>query len=78
MLISAYKIVKTKTPHWVVIAGYDENYFYIHDPDLDPSSKRHILDVSYFPVKKDEFLKMARYGKHREQAVVIVYPKKTK
>lgn len=73
VLTSAYKLTKTKSPHWVVIAGHDERHFFIHDPDLSPEDGRFLPDVSYIPVEKSEFIKMARYGKRRAQAVVVVY-----
>lgn len=79
ILISSYKITKSKAPHWVVLAGYDEKHFYIHDPEweqgeaYDPMSKS-FPEVAYIPVLKKEFFKMAKYGGRKDQACVIVYP----
>jgi hypothetical protein len=78
VLISAYQITKTKSPHWVVIAGFDKDHYFIHDPELDPEDGRNLPDVSYIPVEKKEFIKMARYGQRRAQAAVIVYPLKAR
>ncbi len=81
VLISSYKITKSKAPHWVVLAGYDEDHFYIHDPEpevlqaMDVNMSTAFPEEAYIPVLKKEFLKMARYGRKKDQACVIVYLK---
>lgn len=77
VLISFYKLTKSKSPHWVVVAGCDDDHFYIHDPALEikdkPSmSSRFLPDVAYMPVKKRDFLKMAHYGKSKAQTMILV------
>lgn len=81
VLISAYKITKSKAPHWVVLAGYDEDHFYIHDPeqdepsmDMGPHLNTAFPEAAYIPVPKKEFFKMAKYGSKKDQATVVVYP----
>lgn len=80
ILISSYKITGTKAPHWVVLAGFDESYYYIHDPDLDTDIPRDafeaamsVPDMAFIPVKKSDFLKMAKFGKQRAQMVVNIF-----
>ncbi len=83
ILISSYMITKSKAPHWVVLAGYDDEHFYIHDPEWENSSAGSgdklspvtaLPDVAYIPVLKKDFLKMARYGGSKDQACVVIYP----
>jgi ribosomal-protein-alanine acetyltransferase len=87
ILISSYMITKSKAPHWVVLAGYDEDHFYIHDPEWENSgvdigdklsSNAALPDVAYIPVSKKDFLKMARYGGSKDQACVVIYPPSNK
>lgn len=51
VLISTYRMDSRKTPHWVVVSGYDENCLYFHDPDLEvgphpPSPKSSVRPSS--------------------------------
>jgi predicted double-glycine peptidase len=32
VLISSYRIYQEKSPHWVVVTGYDSKFVYLHDP----------------------------------------------
>ena len=83
VLISSYKITKTKAPHWVVISGYDKDCYYIHDPDYglrkpvdSLEASLSLPDMAYIPVAKKEFLQMAQYGSRRQQMLVAVFKKK--
>lgn len=85
ILISSYKITKSKAPHWVVLAGYDDDHFYIHDPEADDvvfekgfrmSMSTAFPEAAYIPVLKKDFLKMAQYGSKKDQACVIIYPRR--
>ncbi|MCB0366235.1 MAG: GNAT family N-acetyltransferase/peptidase C39 family protein [Bdellovibrionaceae bacterium] len=83
VLISSYKLVRSKSPHWVVLAGFDEDHFYVHDPELEleiephphPETSPAWLNVAFMPVKKSEFIKMARYGKSKIESAVFVSKK---
>ncbi len=70
ILISSYKITKTKAPHWVALSGIDSNHIYLHDPDLHKG--KSIIDNCHIPVEKKEFSKMAKFGKSQLQAVVFI------
>ncbi|HEX7649536.1 MAG TPA: GNAT family N-acetyltransferase/peptidase C39 family protein [Noviherbaspirillum sp.] len=73
VLISAFRLTRERVPHWVVITGCDDNFFYIHDPDN--SGTRTSDDCMNIAIPKREFERMARYGKQGTKAVVMVYPK---
>ncbi|PRC92437.1 peptidase C39 family protein [Solimicrobium silvestre] len=72
VLISTYRLTRERAPHWVIITGCDDLYFYIHDPDN--SDAREGDDRINIAVLKKDFERMARYGRQGSKAVVIVYP----
>lgn len=64
VLISTYRLDRKKAPHWVVISGYDEQCFYLHDPDPDESFQDH-NDCQYMPIRFDDFERMSVFGASR-------------
>jgi ribosomal protein S18 acetylase RimI-like enzyme len=72
VLISSYRMYQEKFPHWVVVTGADESFFYIHDPFVDEEKGKTATDCVDIPVTRAEFERMARYGKAAQQAAVIV------
>jgi ribosomal-protein-alanine acetyltransferase len=77
ILISSYRLVQTKAPHWVVITGIEDQFIYFHDPEI--SKGQTAFDVIDIPVRKDEFEKMARFGKQPLKCLLAIYaPNKRK
>jgi len=72
VLISSYRIYGEKFPHWVVITGFDEHFVYVHDPYVDYDNGETAIDSIDMPIRRDEFTRMARYGRVGLQAVVLV------
>jgi len=72
VLISSYRIYHEKWPHWVVVTGFDEKYFYVHDPFVDEEAGKTATDCMNMPIAKRDFEHMARYGKAGQKAVLIV------
>jgi uncharacterized protein YvpB len=72
LLISSYRLYREKFPHWIVVTGFDERYFYVHDPYVDVSSDKTRLDCINMPILKKDLQRMARYGKSGQKAVVIL------
>lgn len=72
VLISAYRLTRERVPHWVVITGCDEHFFYIHDPST--STTRDGDDCINMAIARKDFERMARYGKRGTKAVVVIYP----
>jgi len=72
VLISSYRLYREKFPHWVVISGIDERYVYMTDPFVDDDADKSEMDCVNMPVPRDEFDRMARYGKSGQRAVVII------
>jgi GNAT superfamily N-acetyltransferase len=72
VLISSYRIYREKFPHWVVVTGFDAHFVYVHDPFVDDANGEITLDSLNMPIRRDDFSRMARYGRAGLQAVVLV------
>lgn len=76
ILISTYRLDGKKSPHWVVMSGYDEDCLYVHDSDPDPVEQCVSgLDSQYLPIARNDFMKMSRFGKKALRTAVIIGPK---
>lgn len=72
VLISTYRFDRQRTPHWIVITGFDERYVYIHEPYVDYEEEKSATDCSHMPVPRDDFHRIARYGRDQQKAVILV------
>ena len=72
VLISLYRLLGEKTPHWVVVTGFDEQYIYLHDPFIDREEGKSETDSMNIPIAKTDFERMARFGKSALKAVLII------
>lgn len=75
VLISQYRMYREKTPHWVVVTGFDERFVYTHDPDVDESAHKTDTDCANVPIRLRDFDRMARFGRAGLRAAVVVYPR---
>ncbi|MGV8864532.1 MAG: ribosomal protein S18-alanine N-acetyltransferase [Pseudomonas sp.] len=73
VLISSYRLTRSKAPHWVMITACDEDFVYLHDPDIDHSQHRQALDCQHVPVSHRDFERMSCFGGNKLRASVIVY-----
>lgn len=71
VLISSYRLTDTKTPHWIVITGMNEDFVFFNDPDIGPTDE--IIENINIPVRKDEFETMAKFGSNQLQSMLVVY-----
>jgi ribosomal protein S18 acetylase RimI-like enzyme len=71
VMISQYRIYGDKEPHWIIVSGCDQRFIYAHDPYI---SDAHVTttDRVSIPILRREFELMARYGRSRLQAAIIV------
>lgn len=72
VLISSYRFTRLKAPHWVLITACDEEFVYLHDPDVDHSRHKRSLDCQHLPVSHAEFLRMTVFGRQRVRAAVML------
>lgn len=73
-LISTWRLNRNKAPHWVLLAGADERYIYISDPDSDREPWLSETDYIDVPVAYDEFKALAQFGRSRLRTVLILKP----
>ncbi|MBW8464652.1 peptidase C39 family protein [Acidovorax sp.] len=71
VLISLWRLHRQKTPHWVVITGFDGAVFRLLDPMARSGDPDGGVSVSW-----GEFKKVARYGRRERTAAVILSGKK--
>jgi ribosomal protein S18 acetylase RimI-like enzyme len=72
VLVSSFRIYHEKTPHWVVVTGFDKKYIYVHDSFVDIAEGRTEADSINMPILKEDFRRMCRFGKAGLKAVIIL------
>jgi len=77
VLISSYLIYKEKSPHWVVVTGYDDRFIYVHDPFVDYELDKNRMDCINLPILQSDYDRMTRYGKSAQRAALIVRRRST-
>lgn len=73
VLISSYRLTRSKAPHWVVVTGRDEDFVYLHDPDLDHGRYRRRLDCQHVPLTHQEFERVSVFGKDKVRAALVLF-----
>jgi len=71
VMISQYRIYGDKEPHWIIVSGCDQRFIYAHDPYISDAYVSTTDRVS-IPILRREFELMARYGRSKLQAAVIL------
>jgi len=78
ILISTWQLNRSRVPHWVTVCAIDDQFVYLHDPEIDVDEGETVADKQYLPIDRRVFEKMSRYGSLQPlQAAVIVGPKRT-
>lgn len=72
VLISSYRIYGEKSPHWVVVTGFDNRFIYVHDPYVDEEKNMSQTDCINIPIPLKEFERMTRYGRSGQRAALII------
>ncbi|KAF0809920.1 N-acetyltransferase GCN5 [Alcanivorax sp. S71-1-4] len=74
ILISTWQMDGKRTPHWVVLSAFDDDFLYLHDSDPEEGVQTE-LDCQYLPVARADFDRMARFGRNRLRTAVVIRPK---
>lgn len=77
VLISSYRFTRHKSPHWVLLTAIDDDFIYLHDPDVDCDEDKTAFDNSYVPVPRAEFDRFAVFGRRALRAAVVIAPRNT-
>jgi ribosomal protein S18 acetylase RimI-like enzyme len=70
VLVSNARIHAERVPHWVVATGWDADHLYVHDPLVPEGGDR--ADGVHLPLRRADFAAVARYGRARHRAMVVV------
>lgn len=77
ILISTWQLNRSRVPHWVTVCAIDDDFVYLHDPEIDAEEGETVADKQYLPIDKRVFSKMSSYGRNQPlQAAVIVGPRR--
>jgi len=77
ILISTWQLNRSRVPHWVTVCAMDDEFVYLHDPEIDIDAEETVADKQYLPIDKRVSSLMSRYGRNQPlQAAVIVGPKR--
>jgi ribosomal protein S18 acetylase RimI-like enzyme len=74
VLISTWRLYRERSPHWVVVTGFDSRHVYLHDPWIDPEHEYSAVDRINIPLRQREFEKMARYGRAQTRITLLIHP----
>lgn len=72
VLISSYRMFREKMPHWLLVHAHDESHLYVHDPWIEDAEFETPVSAANLPIPFAEFDRMARYGRDRLRAAVLV------
>lgn len=72
VLISSYRLIGEKSPHWVVVTGFDNHFIYVHDPNVDEEKHVSQTDCINIPIPLKQFERMTRYGRTGQRAALII------
>jgi ribosomal protein S18 acetylase RimI-like enzyme/predicted double-glycine peptidase len=74
VLISEYRMLGRRGPHWVLVTGEDGRHLFVHDPWLGYEGYETTQDAANLPIPDGEFERMARWGKPPVRAQIILTP----
>ena len=74
-LISTWRFNRNKAPHWIFVAAADDDYVYLHDPDVDTDLHPE-TDYIGVPVPVDEFVRMACFGRSKLRSTLVLTGKR--
>lgn len=72
VLVSLYQMLGSRTPHWVLVYGEENGRFLIHDPWVEKDALETESAAAALPIPREAFERMARWGRGRLRAAVIV------
>ncbi len=76
VLLSLYRMLRTRTPHWVVAIAHADRRVFIHDPWIEDDDHETPMAAAALPIPEDEFDRMACYGKSRLHAAIVIKGKR--
>ncbi|MGE0231768.1 MAG: GNAT family N-acetyltransferase/peptidase C39 family protein [Flavobacteriaceae bacterium] len=76
LLVSGYRMFAKKVPHWLLLIGHDRTHAFVHDPWVEDKHFETRAAAANLPIPFGELDRMARYGRKKLQAAVIIRRKR--
>lgn len=70
LLISTYRFDGKKEPHWIVLSGMSDKFFFIHDPHAE--TEADAMASAFIPVGKKALSQIIGFGKQKQTACVVI------
>jgi ribosomal protein S18 acetylase RimI-like enzyme len=71
-LISTWRLNRNKAPHWVYVAGADDDFVYINDSCINDEPHATQTDYIQVPIERQVFRAMARFGQKRLRCLLLI------
>jgi hypothetical protein len=72
VLVSGYRMMRRKVPHWVFAFGHEGRRILVHDPAAQRDEHGKAKAPETYAVPSNEFARMSRFGKDDLRATVVV------
>lgn len=72
VLIDQAPMMGYTCPHWVLVHGHGDGFYFLNDPWIEPDRLEQQMDVVDLPVRAVELDRMAWYGNPAYRAAVLV------
>jgi ribosomal protein S18 acetylase RimI-like enzyme len=78
VLISTWRMYRTRVPHWIVAYDHDAEHVFAHDPFVDADEHEAPMDKAALAIPMEEYEVVTAFGTDRLRATVLVEPKNHK
>ena len=72
ILISTWQLNRSRVPHWVTVCAVDDQFVYLHDPEIDVEAGETVADKQYLPVDRRVFSQISKYGRNQPLEVAVI------
>ncbi|MGI2259098.1 GNAT family N-acetyltransferase/peptidase C39 family protein [Shewanella sp. GXUN23E] len=73
LLISTYRFNGCKEPHWILLSGMSEHFFYFHDPLVEKPGDS--VASAHVPVSKAALMQIIGFGSQKLTSCVVLHPR---
>lgn len=70
LLISTYRFDGKKEPHWIILSGMSEKFFFFHDPHAE--TENDVIASGYVPIGKAALQQIIGFGKQKQISCVVI------
>jgi len=72
VLVSGFRMIRRRVPHWVFVFGREGRYVLVHDPAALRDEEGNALAAETYAVPPSEFDRMTRYGRDDLRAAILM------